>query len=832
MRRYFLYVFLAFAVVGVLFSGARKILAQSGLAPSLVTRAVDESQLVTLHGNVHPMARAEYDQGAVATTMPMNHMLLVLKRSPQQETALENLIAQQADQNSPNYHKWLTPAQFGQQFGLSDQDLTAVTTWLGSHGFQVNQVSAGRDMIDFSGNAGEIQEAFHTEIHNFLVNGRMHYANATNPQIPAALAPVVVGVNKLNDFRPQPMHHSVGEFRMTMPGKKVSLVPQYTYTNSVSPCYNGTSTCYVMSPFDFATIYNLPSGWPTSNNGAGVHIAVVSDSDVYAADFNNFRSLMGLPAGTLNKVFALGANYNPGVQDCTANSDEAEAILDAEWAGATAPGAVIDLVEAPSSASNSCANTPSNSGETLPNGYTSGFGGDYAAYWEIQVNPTPDPILSDSYGECELSLGTSGNAFYNSLWQQANTEGIAVITAAGDNGSAGCDYTYPSGTTPAQYGLEVNGTASTPYDVAVGGTDFTYSSPSTAAAYWNSSNSGGNSTLSAKGPIPETVYNDTCTSLQVDSFIGYSNIVNACNSSAASQYGLYIPGGGSGGMSSCTTPSGGGAQDCSGGYAKPTWQTGTGVPADGKRDIPDVSLFAGDGTDSGTYYIACQEDQNPGSAGCALTPQTINGTLTYLFVGEGGTSVSTQAFAGIVADLEQYQGSAFSSVQLNTGFYALAGTPGASNCNNSGSTPLANSSACVFRDITTGTNSMPCETGTANCGSSITSHIVPVGQPWIRFRWTPLGVGMLVCTLCAAMLLFLLPSGRRRWSAALALVLFGVLFGTVSCGGGSGNGTVTGGGGNGNTVGVLSGYNATVGYDRATGLGSINATNLIKAAGW
>src|ERR1700691_4513299 len=163
MRRNFLYVFVAFAVVAVLFSGARKMLAQSSLPPSMITRAVDDTQRITLRGNVHPLARAEYDQGAAPTNMQMNHMLLVLKRSPEQETALETLIAQQADKNSPNFHKWLTPAQFGGEFGASDQEITAITSWLGSHGFQVSGVATGRNMIDFSGTAGEIQEAFHTE---------------------------------------------------------------------------------------------------------------------------------------------------------------------------------------------------------------------------------------------------------------------------------------------------------------------------------------------------------------------------------------------------------------------------------------------------------------------------------------------------------------------------------------------------------------------------------------------------------------------------------------------------------------------------------------------
>ncbi|HTZ73821.1 MAG TPA: protease pro-enzyme activation domain-containing protein, partial [Candidatus Aquilonibacter sp.] len=722
------------------------------------------------------------------------------------------------------------------------QDLTAVTTWLGSHGFQVNQVSAGRDMIDFSGNAGEIQEAFHTEIHNYLINGQMHYANASDPEIPAALSPVIAGVRTLNDFRPKPMHQNLGQFKMAMPNRKVSRVsPQFTYTGLASNntiCYETSasqtsSPCYAVGAYDFATIYNLQLPlWNAGYTGTGETIAVVSDSNINTADYVQFRQVMGLPPQTVNPVYATGVN--PGIQSpsCTLNNDEEEAILDVEWAGATAPGAAIDLVMAPSPSSYSCGGA-STTGEGAIDGYTSNFGGDYAAYYEINL-PNPDPILSDSYGECELNLTAAGNMFYNSLWLQANTEGITVLAATGDNGSAGCDNDEPSSPTPAQEGLQVNGTASTPYDTAVGGTDFNYSTASAAGAYWSSTNttSGTSATLSADGPIPETAYNDSCTNPVIIQALEEPNAVSACNGVLGTELEYLIdPAGGSGGASSCTTTKNGGEapSDCAVGYSKPPWQTGTGVPNDGARDIPDLSLFAGDGTASGTFYIVCEQDEFSPPQDCTL-PQTSQGD--YYFVGEGGTSVSTQAMAGIVAVLDQYHNNHYGSVAFNQQLYTLAGQTPASSCNNSGTTAVADSSSCIFRDVTAGNNAMPCVVGDPSCGTSITSRVVPVARPWIEFRWTPLGIATLVCTLCAATLLFLLPPGRRRWSAALALVLFAVVFGTVSCGGGGGSGTVTGGGGSSNTVGVLQGYGTGVGYDRATGLGSINAANLIKANGW
>jgi subtilase family serine protease len=828
MRRNILLVILASAVVSLLLLGASKMLAQSSTPESMITRAVDETQRVTLRGNVHPMARAEFDQGAVASTMPMQHMLLVLKRSAEQQTALEALSAQQADRNSPNYHKWLTPSEFGAQFGPSSQDMTAITTWLGSHGFEVNSVAAGRNIIDFSGTAGQIEEAFHTAIHKFAVNGENHWANVSDPEIPAALAPLVVGVNSLNDFRPKAFHHNVGAFRMSVADRKATRVtPNLTLTGlSSGSCYSGSSTCYVVAPYDFATIYNLQPLWGAGTTGTGENIAIVSDSNINTADYQQFRTLMGLPAETVNVKLATGVD--PAIQMCTINQDEQEAILDVEWAGATAPGATIDLVAAPSAPADSC-NGASNANENLPNGFSSGFGGDYAAYYAI--NTLNDPILSDSYGACELSLGTNGNTFYNTIWQQANTQGITVLTATGDNGSAGCD--DPSGSNPAQNGLQVNGADSTPYDTAVGGTDFNYDTPSAASNYWNSSNStgGATTTLSAKGPIPEIVYNDTCTSPLIISFFSQSSAVNTCNNSTVISDGLIVPVGSSGGFSNCTTPSGLAVSDCAGGYAKPTWQTGSNlnIPGDGKRDLPDVSLFAGDGTVSGTFYLVCEEDAYVLSTPSSPPTSCSISSGTFFFAGEGGTSVSAQAMAGIVALIDQKNTVRLGSVAFNTNMYTLANAEGVSSCNNS-TTALANSSTCIFKDVTSGTNSMPCVSSSPNCGTTISSQIVPVSG--FRFRWTPPMMVLGVCVFCASMLLFVVPGRQRRWSAVMALIMLAVVFGVVSCGGGGSNGTITGGGGTSNSVGVLSGYNATAGYDRATGLGSVNAANMVNASGW
>jgi subtilase family serine protease len=115
-------------------------------------------------------------------------MLLALQTSPEQQAALQKLMQEQLSEDSSNFHKWLTPQQFGQQFGPADADIEIVKSWLVAHGFHDIKLAAGRTAIEFSGNIGQVRVAFHTEIHRFLADGEARQANESDPQIPAALA--------------------------------------------------------------------------------------------------------------------------------------------------------------------------------------------------------------------------------------------------------------------------------------------------------------------------------------------------------------------------------------------------------------------------------------------------------------------------------------------------------------------------------------------------------------------------------------------------------------------------------------------------------------------
>jgi len=650
----------ALAFAFVLFFSLMAVGQQSTAVPALVKQPIDLQKLVTLQGNVHPLARPEYDQGLAPDSLLTERILLVLRRSTQQEAALRKLLDQQQFKASPNYHMWLAPEEFGEQFGPAGADIQAVTDWLTSQGFQVSHVAAGRTIIEFSGTAGLVRQALHTEIHKYVVHGEEHWANASDPQIPAALAPVVAGFASLNNFPKKPMGRVLGTFSKS---KATGVVkPLFTYPQ-------GNGYLLAVGPGDFATIYNLNPLYTAGTDGTGQTIAVVGQTNINIQDVEDFRTMFGLPAND-PKIILNGPD--PGILSST--GDEGEADLDVQWSGAVARGATIDFVVSQSTE------------------VTQGV--DLSALYIIDNNLAP--VMTESYGLCEAGLGNGGNSFYSTVWEQGAAEGITIVEAAGDNGSAACDFFGPSQETAAELGLAVNGNASTAFNVAVGGTDFNEGSGTNWQTYWNTTNSSPSQT-SAKSYIPEMTWNDSCADAGV----------NGCTS--VSSDGTDLVGGG-GGESNCISSVGTFPNNytCNGGYGKPPWQTGTGVPADTVRDVPDVSMFAGDGANS-SFYVFCEMDANA-AAGGSSTSCDLNSPYTD-FIGAGGTSASAQVFGAIMALVNQKYGR---QGNANYVLYPLAATSGAS-CESDAAAVSA--AGCVFYDIQTGNNSVACVADSSNCSN-------------------------------------------------------------------------------------------------------------------
>jgi uncharacterized protein (TIGR03437 family) len=523
-----------------------------------------------LHGHVRPQARAQFDRGPVEPSLVLPLITIHLKAAAGRQAALQQLLADQQDPTSPQYHKWLTPEQYADRFGRSQTDLQQVRAWLESQGFTVTYVARGRTWMTFWGTAQQVQSALHTEIHRYNVDGVAHYANATDPSIPAALASLVTGFRGLDDFRWKPR---------LVQGK---------------PLANVVGGSHALAPDDLATIYDIAPLYAAGIDGTGQSMAVVGQTDIKIADIDQFRSTFHLPAIKLQQTL-IPSSPDPGVS----KGDEPEADLDLEWSGAVARNATILYIN-----SNNVVNSLM-----------------YA------VDQNVAPVVTMSYGGCEASdlidLPTTQQTA-----QQANAQGMTWLAAAGDTGSADCD-----STDPAENGYAVDSPASTPEVTGMGGSQFSDYS----GGYWADTNSA--TGASALSYIPETVWNDT-----------------ALNGSLAS---------GGGGVSLY--------------FAQPSWQTGSGVPNDGMRHVPDLSLTAS--ADHDAYTVVS------------------GGSANYY----GGTSAAAPSMAGIVTLLNQYLTSTGAQSQpgvgnINPALYRIAA-----------STPSA------FHDITQGNNNVPCASGSPNC---------------------------------------------------------------------------------------------------------------------
>ncbi len=460
---------------------------QSAVVPR-INATVDDSIRTTLKGNVPYLAQARFDQGEADASTQMTHMRLVLSRTREQEAALEQYLADLQDKSSPNYHKWLTPEQYGALYGPADSDIAVLTAWLESHGLKIETVAKGKTNIAFSGTVNQVEEAFHTPIHLFQAHGEQFYSNIRDPQIPVALAGVIGGVAHLNTVPPKSYAKKSQAGIFNPETKRLEPVSSDAdhHPRAELTVGSGTSGYFLyIVPGDAATIYDTPNskfnaGYTTGTtyNGSGVKIGIAGNALIQGSTVADYRTkfIGDSNQPTINNVDGVVAGK--GAVD--------EAYIDTELSGGLAPGASIYY-------------------------YTST---DLLTAIDTAITDNKVDILSLSFGDCELDLSTSDNAMFNSWWQQAATAGIAVTVSTGDSGSAGCDATSTSSgsnVTDAVNGLAVNGFASTPYNIAVGGTDLAALSNSFSTYVNTSQGSPSTYYRTAELYIPESTWNDSTT---------------------------------------------------------------------------------------------------------------------------------------------------------------------------------------------------------------------------------------------------------------------------------------------------------------------------------
>lgn len=575
------------------------------LSSSIVTFAASDSrqgrQVVKLTGSVHRLARAEFESGAAPESLSMEHMLLMLQRTPAQQKELDALLERQQNPSSPDYHHWLTPDEFGERFGASQAAIATVSGWLESEGFHIDEVPAGRTLIVFSGTAGQVARSLHAEIRQYTVNGKQHWANNADPEIPAEFANVIAGIASLNNFRKHPHIRMFGH-----------TAPVAANAGKVGPDMTFGGGTHALGPADYAVIYNTKPLLNAGVTGAGVSIAVLGRSNINVQDVKDFRSYFGLAA---NPPTVIVNGTNPGD---LGGDEEGEAVLDNTWAGAVAPNASVKFIVS--------ASTNASDGVDLSEQYA--------------INHNVGDIITESFGTCEANASQAAANYVSSLAQQAASQGMSYFVSTGDSGSAGCDLPSESSETG---GLSVSLLSSSWYTTAVGGTMFNEGS----GTYWSATN--GTNHVSALSHIPEKVWNESTP-------------------------GLW---------------SGGGGKSIY--FQKPSWQKGVpGMPNDGSRDVPDVSLTAAGSHDP---YLLC-------------IGGSCSGTSTVQFSTVGGTSAAAPAFAGIMALIDQKNGGRQGNA--NPTLYKLATQQNTAACNGSSASAQPDAS-CVFNDVTVGNNGVPGE---------------------------------------------------------------------------------------------------------------------------
>ena len=555
--------------------------ANSVAQTSRIKQSVDNRNRLVLAGNIHPKILAATDQGRVAPSLSMPYVSLTLTPSVSQQADLQKLLVQQQTPGSPDYHHWLTPEEYGQRFGASDADIGKITQWLQQQGLKVIAVARGKSWIAASGTAAQVESAFQTEIHSYLADGETHFANASEPSVPAAFGSMVKGIRGLNDFRLKPHMHPA----------------------AVKPKFTGAGDVHYIAPGDFATIYDVTPLYSAGINGSGQKIAIAGQIEVNLSDIQQFRSMYGLPANDPQMVLVPGS-ANPG--SSSQSGDLAESDIDLEWSGAVARNATIIFV----------------------------YSTDVFTSVQYAIDEELAPVVSVSYGGCELESPGSEVSALQQWAQQANAQGMTWFAASGDDGAADCDDSQNPG-------LAVDLPGSLPEVTSTGGSEFAEGT----GAYWSSTNSAtGGSALSY---IPETTWNDSAEDGEPSASGGGKSVL----------------------------------------FSKPSWQTGTGVPNDGARDVPDISLNSSDDHDPYVVY-------------------TSGSIAAY-----GGTSFAAPTFAGMTGLLNQKLASNGVG-NINPKLYALAqSNPG------------------MFHDITTGNNvvTVSCSHGSFNCSGSTVGYYAGVG---------------------------------------------------------------------------------------------------------
>jgi subtilase family serine protease len=724
----------ATATIALAAGGAARAADQAGTP--MITHAIDEARTIVRDGNVRPEVAEGRDLGKLADSHLMAHLQLQLQRSPEKQAALDAYVDSLNNRGAANFHKWLTPAELDSRFGINPHDFAVVTSWLKSHGMTIHGYSPNLT-LDVSATVGQLRAAFGVDMHRVEAKGELHVVNVNDPTVPEALTGVLLGPVSLSDFRP---HTNVKKHLRASPKQ----LGQYTYTSS------GTVEEAIV-PGDLQTIYNLTPLYAQGITGTGQTVVVVEDTDLYSIDdWYTFRKVLGLtrpfPNGTLT------VSHPTGPTTCTApgvNSADGEAALDVEWASAAAPNAAIVMAACKDGTvfggfialSNILAQTnhPNivsisyGESETILGATTNAYintlyqtavaegvsvfvssGDEGATSADANATYARYGITSSGFATPQYDVAVGGtdfadtylgtNANYWSATNNPNTFASALSYIPeipwNDTCASGLfdAQLYAAPPVAGIFTGSISGTTLTVTAVA-GGYAYsgeTISGTGIAAGTKISANqTGAGGTGKYTVSISQTV---ASTTIDGSIILASATAAAACNNALLVAEGYTYTGGGSGGPSTCATGAATTRYVTSGtckGYAKPSWQSLVGNPADAVRDIPDVSLFASNGFWN-HYFVYCYSDPtaNYGGEKCVNNPSAWSGA--------GGTSFSSPIMAAIQSLVNEKTGQHWGNP--NPIYYSMAateyGSQGSAICNSEASG--GPSSSCTFYDVTLG----------------------------------------------------------------------------------------------------------------------------------
>jgi subtilase family serine protease len=591
-------------------------MAQSSPQHDRIAAHPDFTATTSVHNTLPRWSTADRDLGSLPDATPMS-VQLVLARSPELQTAFDQLLEDQQNPNSPRFHQWLTPEQLGQQYGPTQHDLDALTGWLSAQGLTVSSISPSRVLVRATGTAASIGSAFKTSFHQFTFAGVPQYSATSEPVVPAALAPILSTIAGLSQVTLHPTSH-------------IQALPAPRATPGAKPDYSSTNGTHYLFAGDFATIYDINPLYTANIKGSGQKVAIIGESQVVTSDITEYESLSAISTNTPNTIVvpAGSGGSNPGI----VMGDEGESDLDLDRVIGVAPSVTADFVI-------------SGSSPTLGQGI--GIAIDY------EINNLKDPVMTLSYGACEAAAGSANTLGFASSMSSAAAEGISVFISSDDSAAAGCDAAFTAA--PAVQQLSINYLCASQYVTCVGGTEF--NDTASPSSYWAATNSTGE--VSALGYIPEGGWNESLTSSNTPTVAGSGGGVS-----------VYV--------------------------TKPSFQTGIGVPADGYRDVPDVSFTAA----SHDGYFGCEADAtfSGGATGDCSKGQGVVSS---------GTSAAAPGWAGVAALLNEKLGSAQGN--LNPLIYRL-GSLTTSNPFHDVTPATAGVSPCVLTTPSLCNNSTPSPT--------------------------------------------------------------------------------------------------------------------------